>query len=132
MLIEKILTQSNFFSGNERWRNALAGRVDVLSHLSGLGPYRGSAKRADVANKKRAASRPPVVNAFLNVPEYYLPLSSQPVIIALMCASGVWPAVDRYTCAMKKISTMNAAAVWKNATHCSDRYLSTPQSSHEP
>jgi hypothetical protein len=58
--------------------------------------------------------------------------SSHPVIIALMCDSGVCPAVARYTWAMKKIKTMNAPAVWKNATHCSDRYLSTPQSTHEP
>ena len=60
------------------------------------------------------------------------PVSSHPVIIALMCDSGVCPAVVRYTWAMKKIKTMNAPAVWKNATHCSDRNPSTPHSRHWP
>jgi len=54
----------------------------------------------DVANKKTgslpaARRRAPQTGAVL---VGFL----QPVIIALMCASGVWPAVDRYTWAMKR------------------------------
>ena len=132
MLIQKILTQSNFsLVTNE---GECAGGQDRCP-IATVGIESSLGVRPEVwisLTKKRAASRPPVVNAFPSFPEYYLPPSSHPVIIALMCASGVWPAVDRYTCAMKKISTMNAAAVWKNATHVSDRYLSTPQSTHEP